>query len=80
LRRVLAQREGFRRLGDEKLLRRYARERQLPVQAMRLATDGLWQLFSHSHPVLRGLRNEGMAAVDRLAPLKRWLVQRAMGR
>lgn len=78
--RVLAQREDFRRLGDEKLLRRYARERQLPVQAMRLATDGLWQLFSHSHPAVRGLRNQGMAAVDRLAPLKRWLVQRAMGR
>jgi 2-polyprenyl-6-methoxyphenol hydroxylase-like FAD-dependent oxidoreductase len=34
-------------LGDEKLLRRYARERLAPTWAMGQLTDGLLQLFAH---------------------------------
>ena len=43
------------------------------------AVDGLWQLFSASAPGLRELRNHGMTLVDRLQPLKRFLVSRALG-
>jgi 2-polyprenyl-6-methoxyphenol hydroxylase-like FAD-dependent oxidoreductase len=75
---VIAQRESWRALGDEALLRRYARRRTFGTWAMGQATDGLWQLFSCQAPALRELRNRGMGLVDRLAPLKRWLVSRAL--
>jgi 2-polyprenyl-6-methoxyphenol hydroxylase-like FAD-dependent oxidoreductase len=75
---VLAQREPWRALGDEKLLRRYARERVAPTWAMGQLTGGLLQLFSHEAPALRELRNRGLTLVNRLSPLKRWLTARAL--
>ncbi|MBL8327698.1 MAG: FAD-dependent monooxygenase [Rubrivivax sp.] len=75
---TLAAREPFRSVGDEKLLRRYARLRHGPVQAMGRLTDGLLELFAHPHPVARELRNRGMSLVNSLPPLKRLLTQRAM--
>jgi 2-polyprenyl-6-methoxyphenol hydroxylase-like FAD-dependent oxidoreductase len=79
LARVIAEREYWRALGDEALLRRYARARLWPTRAMAGAVDGLWQLFSASAPGLRELRNHGMTLVDQLSPLKRFLVSRALG-
>jgi 2-polyprenyl-6-methoxyphenol hydroxylase-like FAD-dependent oxidoreductase len=78
LEEVLAQRESWRSLGDADLLRRYARRRSLGTWAMAQATDGLWQLFSQEAPGLRELRNRGMGLLNQLAPLKRWLVRRAL--
>ena len=78
LTRVIAQREPWRDLGDEKLLRRYARERAAPTWAMAQVTDGLLNLFAHEAPVLRELRNRGLSLVNRLTPLKRWLTARAL--
>ena len=78
LARVLAERESWRALGDAALLRRYARARLWPTRAMGGAVDGLWQLFSAPAPGLRELRNHGMTLVDRLGPLKRFLVSRAL--
>jgi 2-polyprenyl-6-methoxyphenol hydroxylase-like FAD-dependent oxidoreductase len=75
---VIRQREPWRALGDEKLLRRYARERVAPTWAMGQVTDGLLQLFSHEAPALRELRNRGLSLVNRLPPLKRWLTTRAL--
>jgi 2-polyprenyl-6-methoxyphenol hydroxylase-like FAD-dependent oxidoreductase len=79
LAKVIAARESWRALGDEALLRRYARARLWPTRAMAGAVDGLWQLFSTSAPGLRELRNHGMTLVDQLGPLKRFLVSRALG-
>ncbi|ODU10773.1 MAG: 2-octaprenyl-3-methyl-6-methoxy-1,4-benzoquinol hydroxylase [Rubrivivax sp. SCN 71-131] len=76
----LAAREPWRPLGDERLLRRYARARLLPVQAMGFVTDGLLQLFAHPSPMARELRNRGLDLVDRLPLLKRALVRQAMDR
>jgi 2-polyprenyl-6-methoxyphenol hydroxylase-like FAD-dependent oxidoreductase len=45
---------------------------------MAQATDGLWHLFAHDQPLLRELRNRGLGLVNRLAPIKRWLVGRAL--
>ncbi|HEX7686423.1 MAG TPA: 2-octaprenyl-3-methyl-6-methoxy-1,4-benzoquinol hydroxylase, partial [Burkholderiaceae bacterium] len=73
-----AERESWRPLGDEALLRRYARARLWPTRAMAGAVDGLWQLFSAPAPGLRELRNQGMTLVNHLSPLKRWLVARAL--
>jgi 2-polyprenyl-6-methoxyphenol hydroxylase-like FAD-dependent oxidoreductase len=78
LARAIEQRESWRALGDEKLLRRHLRRREAPTRAMLAVTDGLWQLFGHEHPVVRSLRNRGMMALDRLGPLKRVLVGQAL--
>jgi ubiquinone biosynthesis UbiH/UbiF/VisC/COQ6 family hydroxylase len=74
---VIAAREPWRELGDERLLRRYAREREIPTQAMAQLTDGLLQLFASEQPMLRELRNRGMTLLNRLSPLKRALASRA---
>ena len=77
LSKVIAAREAWRELGDEKLLRRYARERAAPTWAMGQITDGLLQLFAHEQPALRELRNRGLGLVNHLHPLKRWLTAQA---
>ncbi len=79
LARVLSQREPWRELGDAKLLRRYERARALDTWLMGELTDSLWHGFAHAAPAARVLRNQGMALVERLGPVKRWLSQRAMG-
>jgi 2-polyprenyl-6-methoxyphenol hydroxylase-like FAD-dependent oxidoreductase len=78
LARVLTEREPWRALGDERLLRRYARERLAPTWAMSQVTDGLLRLFSQPQPLARELRNRGLTLVNHLSPLKRWLTQRAL--
>ena len=75
---VIRGREAWRPLGDEKLLRRYARERVAPTWAMGQVTDGLLRLFAEDTPALRELRNRGLTLVNRLSPLKRWLTARAL--
>ena len=78
LTRVIEARESWRELGDEKLLRRYARERLAPTWAMGQLTGGLLNLFSTEAPGLRELRNRGLTLVNQLSPLKRWLAARAL--
>jgi 2-polyprenyl-6-methoxyphenol hydroxylase-like FAD-dependent oxidoreductase len=78
LARVIGAREPWRGVGDERLLRRYSRERLAPTWAMGRLTEGLLQLFAQQQPVLRELRNRGLTLVDNLSPLKRWLTSRAL--
>lgn len=80
LSKVLAQREYWRGLGDEKLLRRYERQRKADVVAMGAVTDGLHGLFAHTDSRWQALREWGMAGFARSGPLKSWLVRQAMGR
>ncbi|MBX9716837.1 MAG: FAD-dependent monooxygenase [Burkholderiaceae bacterium] len=75
---VLAAREPWRDLGDERLLRRFVRQRLWPTRAMVEITDGLLHLFAHPAPLARELRNRGLTLVNRLAPIKRWLTARAL--
>jgi 2-polyprenyl-6-methoxyphenol hydroxylase-like FAD-dependent oxidoreductase len=46
---------------------------------MRFTTDGLARLFVIDDPLVRRLRNAGMAVVNRLVPLKNALIRRALG-
>jgi 2-polyprenyl-6-methoxyphenol hydroxylase-like FAD-dependent oxidoreductase len=78
LARVLAGREPWRPLGDEKLLRRYARERALPTRAMGQLTDTLLHLFASQNAAVKELRNRGLSLVNRVSPLKRLLTSRAL--
>lgn len=76
---VIASREAWRPLGDERLLRRYARSRLAPTLVMGELTDALQRLFAHPSTAARDLRNRGLDALDQLTPVKRWLTQRALG-
>ncbi|HOM12999.1 MAG TPA: FAD-dependent monooxygenase [Rubrivivax sp.] len=78
LAQVIAQREAWRELGDERLLQRYARQRALPTLAMGQLTDGLLHLFASEQPMLRELRNRGLSLVNGLPPLKRLLTALAL--
>ena len=75
---VIAAREPWRAPGDERLLRRYVRQRAAPTWAMTRITDGLLRLFAEPSAPVRELRNNGMGLVNRLSPLKRWLTARAL--
>ena len=75
---VIEAREPWRRLGDERLLRRYVRLRAAPTSAMLRITDGLLRLFAEDNAPIRELRNNGLTLVNRLSPLKRWLTARAL--
>ena len=77
--KVVRAREPFRDIGDAVLLRRYERDRAEPVAMMRAATDGLTRLFSVDDPLARFVRNSGMAAVNRITPLKNLLIRQALG-
>jgi 2-octaprenyl-6-methoxyphenol hydroxylase len=66
-------------IGDDALLRRYQQWRRLDAVLLAGATDGLNRLFSNSIAPLRLVRDLGLAAVDRLPPLKRFLMRDAMG-
>jgi len=75
---AIEQREPWRGLGDERLLRRYVRQRAAPTWAMTRITDGLMRLFAAPSAPIRELRNNGMTLVNRATPLKRWLTARAL--
>jgi 2-polyprenyl-6-methoxyphenol hydroxylase-like FAD-dependent oxidoreductase len=80
LAQVLAAREPWRAPGDVRLLARHARQRAAATRSMSLLTDGLLHLFAHPAPWVRELRNRGLGLVDSLAPVKRLLAERAIGR
>jgi 2-octaprenyl-6-methoxyphenol hydroxylase len=66
-------------LGAAPALERYARWRRLDNMMLLAATDGLNWLFSNDLPPLRLARDLGLAAVNRLPPLKRVFMRHAMG-
>ena len=76
---VLAGREYWRGLGDEKLLRKYERSRKAEVAAVSAVTDGLQRLFAQTAPAWQSVRNWGMNGFAASLPLKNWLTQRAAG-
>lgn len=65
--------------GAYSLLRRYERSRREAVLAMEAITDGLQVLFDSNLPGVKRLRNVGLGLVNRISPLKRLLVKRALG-
>jgi len=66
-------------VGDAPVLESYARARSFDTVSMSLVTDGLNRLFSNDSAPLRLVRDLGLAAVDRSAPLKRLFMRHAMG-
>ncbi len=66
-------------IGAPEILARYQRWRRFDNTVLMVATDGLNRLFSNDLPPVRLARDLGLAAVDRLPPLKRLFVRHAMG-
>lgn len=74
---VLKTREAWRSVGDVRVLARYRRQRAEPIEAMRLATHGLYKLFAAPGAPVAWLRNLGMHGVNRLPLAKRLLIHAA---
>lgn len=74
---VLMQR-GALDCGDISLLRRYEKARQEDILSMQLTTDTLKHLFVNNNPILRTLRNVGLAATNKIVPLKKMLARHAL--
>jgi 2-octaprenyl-6-methoxyphenol hydroxylase len=66
-------------IGEERLLERYQRWRRADALLLAAVTDSLNRLFSNAIPPLRLARDAGLAIVHRIPPLKRVLMQEAMG-
>lgn len=72
-------RSPWRSPGDARTLRRYERERRTRMLEVGGTGDALWSLFAPgNNELLRTLRNQGLSWVDRLGPVKRWLVSQAL--
>ncbi len=66
-------------IGNSVLLERYQRWRRFDNMALAAVTDALNRLFSNSVPPVKLLRDLGLAAIDKLPPMKRLLMRHAMG-
>ena len=65
--------------GDLAALRRYERWRKAENLPAMVLMDWLKRLFSNDDPSLSWVRSRGLGLVDRAAPAKRVLIERAMG-
>ena len=72
-----------RRLGEDigsaPVLERYDRWRRFDNLAMSAMTDGFDRLFATDNPLVRLVRDTGMAAVNRIEPARRFFMQEAGG-
>nr|WP_294914870.1 UbiH/UbiF/VisC/COQ6 family ubiquinone biosynthesis hydroxylase [uncultured Neokomagataea sp.] len=66
-------------LGERTLLQQYQRRTRPANMAMFAATDVLERLFSNDNPLLRRIRDIGIAGVHRVPSLRKAFVRRAMG-
>jgi 2-octaprenyl-6-methoxyphenol hydroxylase len=66
-------------LGDAQILARYGRWRRFDNLLMLGLTDGLVRLFSNDLAPVKLARDLGMAAVNKMPPLKRVFMKHAMG-
>jgi len=65
--------------GSAAVLERYQRWRRFDNQLLLTVTDSLNRLFSNDMAPVRLARDLGMAAVNRVGPLKRFFMRHAMG-
>ncbi len=66
-------------IGSAAVLERYKRWRRFDNTLMLAVTDGLNRLFSNDIAPIQLARDVGLAAVDRMPPLKQMLMRSAMG-
>ncbi|HUB94605.1 MAG TPA: 2-octaprenyl-6-methoxyphenyl hydroxylase, partial [Stellaceae bacterium] len=66
-------------IGGTALLQAYERSRRIDTALLAGVTDGLNRLFSNDVAPVRLARDLGLAAVNRMPPLKRLFMRHAMG-
>ena len=66
-------------IGAADILERYERWRRFDTALLLAVTDGLNRLFSNDIAPLKLVRDLGLAAVNRVAPLKKFFMRQAMG-
>jgi 2-octaprenyl-6-methoxyphenol hydroxylase len=66
-------------IGSEGVLARYARWRSVDNLGVALATDVFTRLFSNDHPLVRAVRDAGVAVVNRIGPARRLFMTEAGG-
>ena len=76
---LIEARQHQRDIGSVNTLRRYERWRRADNRSMLLAMDGFKRLFSAEQPLLRWARNLGLKLTDRASPIKRLIMQQALG-
>lgn len=79
LARILGERQGWRSVGDMRLLRQYERERKSALLPLGATMDALQQLFARRESPLQALRNWGMRGFEMSGPFKEWVARQAMG-
>lgn len=78
LARLIREREYWRPVDDDKVLRRFERSRKTGMLPMAAGTDGLQWLFSQNGKAWTTLRNWGMTRIEHSGVLKQWLARQAM--
>ena len=76
---LLAARQPWHDLGDERFLQRYQRARREETVLMQTTTDSLRRLFRDQLPGLRPLRNLGLNITNQIPFIKNSLVRYALG-
>ena len=76
---LLATRQPWHDLGDERFLQRYQRARREETVLMQTTTDSLRRLFRDQLPGLRPLRNLGLNITNHIPYIKNSLVRYALG-
>ncbi|MBX3486639.1 MAG: FAD-dependent monooxygenase [Candidatus Paracaedibacteraceae bacterium] len=66
-------------LGSQTTLQTYQRSRRMDTYAMFAMTDLMVRLFSNDSKILSPLRSMGLGAVNKVSPLKKFFMKRAMG-
>lgn len=66
-------------IGALDVLQRFQRWRRFDTAELAVATDTINRLFSNDNPVLRGLRDLGLGAVNALPSVRRGLIRQAAG-
>ena len=66
-------------IGSASVLRQYEKWRRFDNVLLAAVTDGLLRLFNNDIPPVRMARDIGLAAVNKLPPLKKFLMRHAMG-
>lgn len=70
---------GGRDLGALRVLEKYQRARRAAAAEMMTVTDGLYRAYRLQQPGARWLRQQGVTAVNGVAPLRQALVRAACG-
>jgi len=68
-----------RDIADSLYLRRYARRRRAEVSFMLMGMDGIQRIFTSRRQLVQKSRRLAMKMIDRLPPVKQFLVNRALG-